>query len=214
MSGFGIFAYAARMHRIETKLDAALSQLGIVVSSEKLILKQEGSIMANIEDIEADEAAIKSAATDLINLNGEILAQLQALSNNPSIPPDVQAKIDDLHGKFHDDLAAITAELTKDGTAINPTPPEQLPVPNVTGVDPSTGNPGDTVTISGSAFTGVEAVDFGGAPVAATDFSAVDDKTITAKVPAGGSGKVTVTTAQGTSNAAAFTYGSAPAPGS
>lgn len=176
-----------------------------------LVINLQEKSMATIDDIEADEAALKDAATSLINLTGQILAQLLALKNAPGLPADVATKIDDLHAKFHADLADITTAVSADGTAINPADPAVLPTPFISGINPSAGAPGDTVTISGSAFTGTESVDFGGAPAAPADIAVVDDKTINVKVPPGGSGKVTVTTAQGTSNVGAFTYNPPPA---
>ncbi len=162
--------------------------------------------MASIDDIETDEASLKDGTVQLIHLAGALLAELQALGSNPGVPADVQAKIDDLHVKFHNDLADITSAISADGTPINPAPVDNLPTPFITGIDPTSGNVGDSVTITGKAFTGAESVDFGGSAVASTDFSVPNDTTIVAKVPAGGSGRVTVTTAQGTSNAGAFAY--------
>ena len=80
--------------------------------------------------------------------------------------------------------------------------------PMVTSVTPSTGPPtgSNTVTITGSGFTGATSVTFGG--VAATSFTVVNDTTITSVVPSGsttGAVSVIVTTAVG-SNAANSLY--------
>ena len=84
------------------------------------------------------------------------------------------------------------------------------PTPDVTGVSPSSGPDigGDTVTITGSGFTNVYEVDFGG--VAAT-FAVNDDTSITAYTPGGvdGTVDVTVISAGGTSattSADQYTY--------
>src|ERR1017187_10119816 len=98
-------------HEQLDRIEALLRRVLVRVIS---IEQKETGIMANIDDIEADEAAVKNAATQLINLAGAILAQLQALSNNPGITADVQAKIDDLHAKFHADLADITSAVSAD----------------------------------------------------------------------------------------------------
>jgi len=88
-------------------------------------------------------------------------------------------------------------------------PGSQLPgSPMVTSVTPSTGVPtgGNTVTITGTGFTGATSVTFGG--VAATSFTVVNDTTITSVVPSGsttGAVSVIVTTAVG-SNAANSLY--------
>ncbi len=80
--------------------------------------------------------------------------------------------------------------------------------PLVTSVTPSTGPPtgGNTVTITGTGFTGATSVTFGG--VAATSFTVVNDTTITSVVPSGstsGAVSVIVTTGVG-SNAANALY--------
>ena len=72
--------------------------------------------------------------------------------------------------------------------------------PTVTGLSPGNGTPagGTTVTITGTEFTGVTAVDFGS--TAATSFTFVSESSITAVAPAGtGDVAVTVTTPLGTS---------------
>jgi hypothetical protein len=86
--------------------------------------------------------------------------------------------------------------------------------PAVTAVSPSSGPTagGNTVTISGSSFTGATAVLFGGV---SASFTFVSDTTITATAPAepAGTVDVTVTNAIGTSPAVApdrYTYLAAP----
>ncbi|HSZ54098.1 MAG TPA: immunoglobulin domain-containing protein, partial [Tepidisphaeraceae bacterium] len=92
----------------------------------------------------------------------------------------------------------------------------QAPVPGVTGLNPTIGGltGGTNVSITGSNFTGTEAVWFGG--VAASSFTVNSATQITAVAPAAlaaGSVDVTVTTAGGTSatsSADRFTYVAAP----
>ena len=70
---------------------------------------------------------------------------------------------------------------------------------------PASGLAGTTVTLTGSGFTGVTAVTFGGVP--ATSFSVVSSVKITAVAPAGaGTVQIVVTTTGGTSNGSSFTY--------
>ncbi|MFR9754097.1 IPT/TIG domain-containing protein, partial [Nocardia sp. 004] len=77
----------------------------------------------------------------------------------------------------------------------------------VPGSGPEAG--GNSVTLSGSGFTGATGVDFGG--VSAVSFTVVSDTQITATVPAGsGAVDVTVTTAGGVSNPVSYTYVAAP----
>ncbi|MFJ2191914.1 IPT/TIG domain-containing protein [Kitasatospora sp. NPDC087861] len=84
--------------------------------------------------------------------------------------------------------------------------------PVVTTIVPPQGpaSGGNTVTLTGSGFTGVTAVRFGA--VAATLFTVVSATQITATVPAGGPGPsgVTVTTAGGTSLPVPYYYLSNP----
>jgi len=76
-----------------------------------------------------------------------------------------------------------------------------FPVPTVTAVSPNTGAPagGNTVTVTGTAFTGASAVQFGAN--LATPFTVDSATQITATAPAGASGTVDVrvTTQGGTS---------------
>jgi hypothetical protein len=89
-----------------------------------------------------------------------------------------------------------------------------LPAPTVTDVTPNQGptGGGNSVTITGSGFTGATAVWFGAAP--ASSFTVVSDTQITATAPAGsGSVPVTVTTPGGTSTTpvtSSYTYLPAP----
>lgn len=70
---------------------------------------------------------------------------------------------------------------------------------------PASGLAGTTVTLTGTGFTSVTAVTFGGAP--ASSFTVVSSTRITAVAPAGaGTVQIVVTTTGGTSNGIGFTY--------
>jgi len=88
------------------------------------------------------------------------------------------------------------------------TPPTGAPT--VTTITPASGAAGDTITITGTGFTGATTVDFD--TTAATSFTVVSDTSITATVPAGvGTVDVMVTNSSGTSamsTADWFTYDS------
>ena len=86
--------------------------------------------------------------------------------------------------------------------------------PTVTGISPTAGAAvgGDTVTVTGTGFTGATAINFGS--IAATNLSVASDTQLTVTSPASsasGAVDVTVTTPAGTSATSAadqFTYGS------
>ncbi len=76
--------------------------------------------------------------------------------------------------------------------------------PTITGIAPASAGPTMTVVITGSGFTGVWAVTFGGVP--ATSITVVSATQINAVVAGGASGNVSVTGPGGTSNFAGFTW--------
>jgi hypothetical protein len=102
----------------------------------------------------------------------------------------------------------------QDWDVLNTVIPYVVP-PVVTGISPVSGKPagGDSVTITGSGFTGATSVKFGAA--AATAMTVGSDSQITATSPAGSDTvDVTVTTPAGTSATSAadqFTYTAVPA---
>ena len=82
-------------------------------------------------------------------------------------------------------------------------------VPRVTSISPSTTGTGQTVTITGTGFTGATAVTLGGSAV--SSFTVVSPTQITAIVGSGATGNVVVTTPGGTtSQSVAFTFLPAP----
>jgi len=104
------------------------------------------------------------------------------------------------------DVTVTTANVTSNsGTADQFTYTSSAPT--LTNISPNSGPAGTTVTITGTGFTGVTAVQFGSTT---TTFQFVSDTQITTVSPAGsGTVDVTITTASGTSapNAAdQFTY--------
>jgi hypothetical protein len=83
-----------------------------------------------------------------------------------------------------------------------------VPAPTITAISPASAATGATVTITGTNFTGVTTVSFGGTPAAS--FSVASPTTISAVVGAGASGNVTVTTFATSVTLAGFTYISSP----
>uniref|UniRef100_UPI0024581CEC beta strand repeat-containing protein n=1 Tax=Nocardia abscessus TaxID=120957 RepID=UPI0024581CEC len=93
----------------------------------------------------------------------------------------------------------------------NAVPYTYLGTPSLTSIDPNQGpaSGGNTVTLTGTEFTGATAVDFGGA--AAISFAVVSSTQISAVAPAGtGTVNVSVTTPGGTSNSRSYAYVPAP----
>ncbi len=76
--------------------------------------------------------------------------------------------------------------------------------PTISSFSPTSAATGQTVTITGTNFTGATAVSFGG--TAATSFTVVNSTTITAVVASGSSGLVSVTTPGGNASLNGFTY--------
>jgi large repetitive protein len=74
--------------------------------------------------------------------------------------------------------------------------------PKIKEITPTSGYPGDAVTLKGDGFTGATAVMFAGVTAA---FTIVDDDNATAVVPEGAaSGKITLTTPAGTASSRSF----------
>ncbi len=111
-------------------------------------------------------------------------------------------------------LIALTGILLAAGACSGDDPVEPTPTPSITLVAPNSGPAlgGGTVTIAGSGFTGTPTVTFGG--TAATGVTVSGGVSITATVPAGSPGPVTVTVvnADGKSGSLAngYTYIGAP----
>ncbi len=89
---------------------------------------------------------------------------------------------------------------TQDYTVILP----EHPVPAITSFSPAIAAAGETVTITGSNFTGATAVSFGGVP--ASSFHVLLNTEITAVVGTGASGSISVTTPEGTAQLDGFEF--------
>ena len=96
---------------------------------------------------------------------------------------------------------------TLSGGFIYTDPQVVLPKPSLTSVSPTAGplTGGQLVTISGSGFSSVTTVTFGGVP--ATDVVVVNDTTLTAITPAHSDGKVDVIVGNGSSATLSGAYG-------
>lgn len=84
---------------------------------------------------------------------------------------------------------------------------DYYPAPTIASFLPTIATTGNTITITGTNFTGATAVSFGGVP--ASSFTVVNSTTITAVVGLGASGSVSVTRG-GTASLAGFTFTAPP----
>lgn len=84
---------------------------------------------------------------------------------------------------------------------------DYYPSPTISSFAPTSATTGNTVTITGTNFTGTTAVSFGGIP--ASSFTVVNSTTITAVVGLGASGSVSVTRG-GVATLAGFTFTAPP----
>lgn len=184
---------------LRTHLDTEFLRLA------SLITQQGNRTMSALDDLQASVAktitAVSGAVADIKSLSAQVSAA------NSANDPKIEALAQQL-STVADTLN--TAVTPAGGTPIVPSP--VLPI--ITGISPSNGNPGDTITITGTGFTGGEDVSFGDVSVPGTGISITSDSSATATVPQPASGAgptvpVTITTAQGTSLPVQFTYGNA-----
>ena len=83
--------------------------------------------------------------------------------------------------------------------------------PTISSFAPVIASTGETITITGTNFTGSSSVTFGG--TSASSFTVVSSTSITAVVAAGTSGSVTVTNPSGSGSLSGFTYCTVTTPG-
>ncbi len=83
-----------------------------------------------------------------------------------------------------------------------------IPAPIITNFTPTSGEPGETIIISGSNFTGVTNVSFGG--ITAASFTVVSPNQIRAVVPGNAGNSLVVISSGGTATLAGFTFVPAP----
>ena len=103
-------------------------------------------------------------------------------------------------------ITVATESCKKDSGTTTPV----TPAPTISSFTPLTARAGETVTITGTNFTGATAVSFGG--TAAASFTVVNATTITAVLGTGANGDVSVTTPGGTKTLAGFIFNSSLPP--
>ncbi|MFJ1709445.1 beta strand repeat-containing protein, partial [Kitasatospora sp. NPDC088346] len=157
-----------------------------------------------------------SAGGNTVTLTGSHFTGATAVKFGVSVAPSFTVSADSVitavspAGSGTVQVTVTTPGGTSNGVAYTYTGP---PAPTLGVVSPNQGTSagGNTVTLTGSHFTGATAVKFGAS--AAPSFTVSADSVITAVSPAGsGTVQVTVTTPGGTSNGVAYTYTGPPAP--
>lgn len=124
-----------RLRRMEIDIRLIKQDLSFMRFSLNLIRKLEKSEMATLDDIVADEATLKTANGQLIQLVGNAIAEILALKAQIT-DPAAQAKIDALHAALVSDLNDVTTTLTNDGSSVDV--PPAAPVPDTGGATGST----------------------------------------------------------------------------
>ncbi len=182
----GMNGTTAAAHAANAPVYLVSDQRGDVIASPALPTSLDmGAVQSSAGIPTAGPGLALTMGISSANLNGTITALTnaygQATFNNLSVP---------LPGTYQ--LIAAGGASSNSFTVSSGT------YPIVTGISPSLGSAGDTVTIAGTNFTSATAVNFGAVP--ASSFSINSDTSITATVPAGtGIVDVTVTNAVGTS---------------
>lgn len=142
----------------------------------------EAQALADLQSATADIGT--AIAAEIVALQAAINAQ--GVNNSPAIEQSV-TNIRNLIGTLN--------------ASLQPAPPPAT-APTLTALSPTSGAVagGDTVTLTGTGFTGATGVTFSGIPAAS--FSVTNDTTMTAVTPPGAAGTnlpVIVTTPAGTS---------------
>ncbi len=107
-------------------------------------------------------------------------------------------------------LAAVSVTVTTQyGTSNAETFTYGAAAPTLSGISPTSGVSGTSVTLTGTNLSGATAVAFGTTSVAPTSSSATSVVAVAPAASSGGAVSVTVTTPGGTSNAETFTYNTA-----
>lgn len=103
---YGLLASGAQAFRIETKLDAVLAQLGIVLKDESLVLKMETAMSKELDDLTAEVAADTAVESSAVTLINGLAAQIAAAGTDPA---KLQALTDSLTSSSTALAAAVAA---------------------------------------------------------------------------------------------------------
>lgn len=121
---FGLFASGVQAYRIESKLDAVLEKLGLVLTDESLVLKMEKEMSKEVDDL---NAAIADLTTVVTSTEADIAAQAQAIldANANDDGPGVEAGVAQITAL----TAGLRAALAPVTTAAAAVPPAPAPDP-------------------------------------------------------------------------------------
>jgi IPT/TIG domain len=175
----GVNGTTAATHAVNAPIYLISDQRGMVVS-QSIPYVDMGAVQSAGTTPTAGLGLALTMGVSSGNLNGPttVLTDASGLAtfNNLSVPSMGTFQL-----KLAGGLATSNSFTVSTGT-----------YPIVTGVSPSLGSPGGTVTITGTNFTTASAVNFGSTP--ATSYTVNSDSSITATIPAG-TGLVDITVA-------------------
>lgn len=226
-----LFASYRDFQRIEFKIDAIARQVGAVIKHEEFIAHMENQIMLTENDIKAQSDDLITKVTKLTEVDQALGTYIQGLKDQQTVL--AQELADALaNGANQDTLKAISDNMTAaaqqidaaaaadavfQNTAPPATPPATPPVeppvpvpgavPVIASIIPSVGEAagGQTITLSGTGFSSVTGVTFGG--VAAPSVAPDHDSSLSVVTPPGsGSVDVVVSNAAGDSAPVSFTF--------
>jgi len=140
-----------------------------------------------------------------VAVNNQVLKTVSVFRNK-SVPGNLsfEAKVDFATNGYHLSVGDIDNDGKPDLVSNNSILRNVVDGPNVVSFSPVAGGDGETITISGTNFTGTTAVTFGGTKAAS--LTVVSDIVIKAVIGKGASGPVSVSTVKGLGSLSGFSY--------
>jgi hypothetical protein len=217
-------------NQLQDQLNQAQATASQLAASNSTLQQQNAAATAEIQRLKQviDTGLPSSTPVDLARSFRDVVDTIQSEARAaPGVGVTVKAMDIEVKGLVQVQNKQTVMVLPTVGSSVDPNSLSTLRVsfgaipvvrpagaPVVTGIDPSSGVPsgGTQVTVTGSGFTGVTAVNFG--TTSAASFSVQSDTQLTAVSPAdSGTVDVTVVTPAGASAAGPpdqFTYGQPP----
>lgn len=168
------------MHKHPHKHHTPTLKLNPLKKLEKLIMRSVNELLAAIATIANGNGTDPKVLADVNDLKTQMLANNAKLAANDA---------DDAASKVINDEQQVLIEALIDKLASAPAPSG---IPTVTAVSSSSGsvNGGETITLTGTLFTGTTGVMFG--TVAASNLSVTSDTSLTVVAPAQAAATVSV----------------------